>query len=433
MTMLQDLLRFTPEYWDTDPQGVGVMTITYAGTACWVNIQDDVMEIVPEGGNGKRHTIPLDAMFSDALTQIPYLMRLSDLQNIINHTIPAGTGYDTSLITPIPAAEGYHAELIDANFQYFTDGTVRPPDLNNIWRQRPIIYTNVPLPSHTPPLTEAERWPVVAAKPGRPQPNVGPYKSFGWYLNEPETNRPLMIPGFGNGIADICAAILVDGLYNVVEINTLPGTTSLIWQLLKPLARTLRKAQEYGSDLTRQIDLRSVEGPWLDRWGAVYGIKRIYPETDSDFRRRLSATVLQPRISPTSIERAVKYGLSFLDVQVDDVPGFPFRFKVVAIAPPDRSFYIYPAVQNIIESYRAAGTYYDFSGAVRNKETIVAPHWAVKADLLFTSGATQTWYAGNAVPDGVLTGWRQIASSSLTIGTDQSLWGGDLIGGQLFG
>jgi hypothetical protein len=406
MTVLQDLLKFIPEYWDTDPQGVPVLQITYLGAACWVNIQDDTMELVPQGGNGKRHKIQLDLMLTDALTWIPYQMRLGDLVDQINL---------------FPASEGYHAELVDASFQYFTDGTVRPPDLNNIWRQRPIIYTNVPLPSHTPPLTEA-------ARPGDPE-----FPTIGWYLNEPGTARPIMIPGFGNGIADIAAAVLVDGLYNIVENNNLPGTTSLIWQLLKPIAKTLRKSQDYGAELTRQIDLRSVEGPWLDRWGAIYGIKRIYPETDSDFRRRLSATVLQPRLSPTSIERAVQYGLSFLDVQVSDVPGTPFRFKITAKAPPARSFYIYPAVQNIVESYRAAGTSYDFSGEVLYKEDVVSPHWAVRMTRSFTSGHEDIYYAGNAIPDGIETPWRPIFDGDFAVGTDNNLFNGTQFGGELFG
>jgi hypothetical protein len=407
MTILQDLLKFIPEYWDTDPQGVPVIKITYEGDACWVNIQDDTMELVPQGGNGKRHKILLDLMLRDALTWIPYQMRLGDLVDQINL---------------FPASEGYCAELIEASFQYFTDGTVRPPDLNNIWRQRPIIYTNVPLPPHTPPLTQG------ALTPGDPN-----WPTPGWFLNEPGTERPIMIPGFGNGIADIAAAVLVDGLYNIVENNYLSGTTSLIWQLLKPIARTLRKSQDYGTELTRQIDLRSVEGPWLDRWGAIYGIKRIYPETDSDFRRRLSATVLQPRLSPTSIERAVQYGLSFLDVQVTDVPGTPFKFKVVAKAPPARSFYIYPAVQNIIESYRAAGTFYDFNGEVLHKEEIVPPHWAVRMTRSFTSGHSDLYYAGDAIPDGVLTPWRHIIDNDFALGVDDSLLGGSQFGGELFG
>jgi hypothetical protein len=399
MSVLSDLLKSLPEYWDIDPHSVPVLKVIYDGPSCWVNIVDDVMELIPTGGTGTRQRIMLDLMLSDALTHLPYQMRLSDLADQIN------------------AFPGYTAEIIQDNFSYFTDGTLSPPDLDNVWRQRPIIYTNVPLPPHTPPLTQAAR------------PEDGDdYPTIGWYLNQPGTSRPIMIPGFGNGVADLGAVVLTDGTYNLADNQYLGGATNLVWALLRPIARTLRRGQGYGSDLVRQIDLRNVEGPWLDRWGEIYGVPRVYPETDNAYRRRMSATVFQPRVSPTSIEKALHDGLGLLDVSITENTG-PNSFTIGVTVREDDARLFGNIISDIINKYRAAGTLYSLYGIVHPEpEDIAPPTHAFRMTQGYPDGREIVYYMSD-IRDPVV-GWSVLTRGSLAFGPDDRLMGGFMFGGE---
>jgi hypothetical protein len=410
MSVLSDLLQSLPEYWNIDPESVPVIRVTYKADPitnisqpCWVHIVDDKLELIPQDDEHNRQTICLDLMVTDALTQIPYQMRLSDLVFQINNL---ATGHP------------FHAEIINDHFDRFTDGSVHLPDFDNVWRQNPLIYTNVPLPARTPPLTEAEN------DGGAPKQ----YTSRGWYLNLPGTHRPIMIPGFGNGIADLGAVVLTDGEFDLGVNANLEGASSLVWALLRPIARTLRCGYGYGAELVRQIDLRNVDGPWLDRWGEIYGVPRVYPETDNDYRRRLSSTVFQPRMSPTSIEKALTEGLGLLNVEIEDDVA-PYKFKITVTVREEDALLFSNVISDIINRYRAAGTLFTLYSVVHPEaEQIVAPTHAWRMTQGFTSGQEIVYYyADTRVP---VVGWGVLTNESLTFGPMDHLMGGFMFGGE---
>lgn len=411
MSVLSDLLKSLPEYWSIDPESVPVIRVTYKADPitdisqpCWVHIVDDTLEFIPQDDEHNRQKICLDMMVTDALTQIPYQMRLSDLVFQINN-----------LLAP---DHPFHAEVMNDHFDRFTDGSVHLPDFDNVWRQNPLIYTNIPLPAHTPPLTEAEN------DGGAPKH----YTSLGWYLNLPGTNRPIMIPGFGNGVSDLGAVILTDGEFNLGTNPQLGGASSLVWALLRPIARTLRRGYGYGSDLVRQIDLRNVDGPWLDRWGEIYGVPRVYPETDNAYRQRLSATVFQPRMSPTSIEKALTDGLGLINVTISD-DADPYKFTITVSVRENDAFMFGNIISDIINRYRAAGTLFTMYGLVSPEaEQAAVPTHAWRMTQGFTSGQEIVYYyADTRVP---VVGWGILSGGTLSFGPLDHLMGGFMFGGE---
>src|SRR5678816_326839 len=105
MSVLSELLQSLPEYWNIDPESAPVIWVKYkpdpitgVSQPCWVHIVDDTLELIPQDNEHNRQKINLDLQVTDALTQIPYQMRLSDLVFQINNLLAPEHPFQAGII-----------------------------------------------------------------------------------------------------------------------------------------------------------------------------------------------------------------------------------------------------------------------------------------------------------------------------------------------
>lgn len=433
MNKLRELLQAFPEYWHTDDESVPVLIMRYHGASCMVSIENDRMEVIPSESN--RIIIQLDQIVPDELTYIPYILSINQLVAILLDQVP-----------------GLEIDIVSSNFKHFYDGTLKPDNLDNIWRTFPNIWTNYPLP---PGITRAQDLtgppidPVTGIASGPPD---GILDTIGWYTNVPGTARPIMVSGYPTSIGELGAIILTDTCQDVVQNGAFGAPTNLIWTLLKPISRMLRQSAEYGDALVKQIDLRNVDGPWLDRWGEIYGVERIYPEDDFSYRRRMVSTTFKPKLSPTSMEKALMEGFGFSVARIIDSSNLgeslytlstsestflssPYTFLVQSYLIPELASYLGEPVRDVINTYRAAGTQFILTGVVDAPvEVIPRPLQTFRMrqfrpDPLNTGATIVTGYSSfDDGPWGV-----DINYTTAPLDTPKQLWGGREFGESTFG
>lgn len=318
MTLLDEFLAALPDVWDKTPGGVPVVQVLYRGDACWATVADETLTLEPVGGSGLRRD---------------YDLRPLTLQQLVD-ALNADRG------------RGFSASLLDEAFPAF--GPASAPDdgalLTALARLGPLLWWNLPAPD----------W------QGRP------FAPGGWYWNQPGGERPLVRPPGGVGLGALSATVLVEGTQDLVVDPLLHGATSLLWALGRALAAVLRPLVEDAQAALAQMDVRSAESIWLDRWGRLFGVLRHARETDRLYRRRLYAATLQPRVTPRALRRVLLDGYGMLSARIverwqdtDGGPGDPtlplYTARVECAADAEATALFGAGLNEILRGYRACG------------------------------------------------------------------------------
>jgi hypothetical protein len=153
----------------------------------------------------------------------------------------------------------------------------------------------------------------------------------------------------------LSAVVLVDGTYtgNI----SIPMFTSMLWQLLKPIALTLIDALAAQNQSLLEMILTTADGSWLDAFGELFGVIRQNGELDQLYSIRIFDFSVAPRINNFAIQKTL-HDLQY-NATITDGVGSTFNVSVILPSNPP-SGYIYTTLQlrQLIDLIRPAGVSY---------------------------------------------------------------------------
>lgn len=120
------------------------------------------------------------------------------------------------------------------------------------------------------------------------------------------------------------ALTLLDGSGSQSESNGdhLYAYTSVLWSYMTAVCQEIDLASMAIAAMTKQMNLRTAEGFWLDELGGYYNIRRLPGEIDSTYGSRIIAETLRPKGNNVAIARAIK-DIVGMDVSVTDAAILP--------------------------------------------------------------------------------------------------------------
>lgn len=137
--------------------------------------------------------------------------------------------------------------------------------------------------------------------------------------------------------------------YMPVELSIF---TSPLWEMLYPIARLLRNADNDTSKALEQLRLPNAQGRWLDYWASFFDLKRILGESDRSFSKRIFGRLANMKTNNIAIEDLLSYSLD-VDVKVNDASASTFEVLVDPVYMDSVTY-----IKELIKEVRGAGIDY---------------------------------------------------------------------------
>ncbi len=122
-----------------------------------------------------------------------------------------------------------------------------------------------------------------------------------------ESDGFTVVPG-DSTLLSLSAAVLLEmsGSSAVVAGDRVMAMKNdLLRSLFGGYARELRAATLAVTEAIKQMVIQTSTGEWLNRWGALYGVKRKSTHTDTDFADYIPQEVVRERVNNYAIQQAI--------------------------------------------------------------------------------------------------------------------------------
>jgi hypothetical protein len=157
-----------------------------------------------------------------------------------------------------------------------------------------------------------------------------------------------------NQLPSLSAIVLLAGTYSTpVTINMF---TSLLWQLLKPVALALLDALQAANQSILEWIMNTSDGSWLDAYAELFGIQRLTGEPDSLFAIRVFDLSVAPRVNNIAIQKTLQ-DIGYI-ATISDRSAGSYTFDIYLTLPtnPPKGFiYSMDQMSNIVNQIRPAG------------------------------------------------------------------------------
>lgn len=152
------------------------------------------------------------------------------------------------------------------------------------------------------------------------------------------------------------ALVLISGTYSTP--TTLNLFTSLLWQLMKPVAIALISAFDAKNQVMQEIIMTSSNGSWLDSFGEIFGVLRETEEPDSLYTARIFSLSVGIRVNNIAIKKALHDVQYESDINDNGSASFSVRLTIPT-NPPQGFVYSTAQIKDIIDQLRPAGVDYE--------------------------------------------------------------------------